>query len=114
MTGYDVDIAIRQAIGGDRAAIAWLLAYADTVDDPIVIVMAALLEQQPKRLRRADAVAATTRDRQVVAIARAHLDGQSDRVDALARDHLADFPANLIVAWIAADALDDPSGSGRV
>jgi len=113
MTGNGVDLAIRQAIGGDRAAISWLTAYADTMDDPLVIVMAALLEQQPKRLRRADAVAVTTRDRQVVAIARAHLAGESDLVDALVRDHLADFPANLIVAWIAADALDPPSSIGR-
>jgi hypothetical protein len=113
MTGYGGDIAIRQAIGGDNAAISWLVAYADTTDDPLVIVMAALLEQQPTRLRRADAVAATTRDRQVVAIARAHLDGRSDLVDALARDHLSDFPTNLIVAWIAADALDHPSGRGH-
>ena len=43
----------------------------------------------------------TSRDRQVVAIARAHLAGDSELVDALARDHLVTFPDSLIVSWIA-------------
>jgi hypothetical protein len=42
----------------------------------------------------------------VVEIARAHLDGNSELVDALARDHLVDFPDSLIVAWIASDAVE--------
>jgi hypothetical protein len=50
---------------------------------------------------RAGAKAATTRDRQLVAIAAAHLRGQRELVDALARDHLADHPDNVLVAWIA-------------
>ncbi len=50
-------------------------------------------------------MAATSRDRQVVAIARAHLDDESKLVDALARDHLVDYPDSLIVSWIASDAL---------
>ena len=112
MTEDGVDSAIRRAIGGDTAAISWILTHADTTDDALVIALAALLERQPERLRRADTVAATTRDRQVVAIARARLAGQSELVDALARDHLADHPANLLVAWIAADALDRPRRTG--
>jgi hypothetical protein len=39
-----------------------------------------------------------------VEIARAHLAGQSELVDALARDHLVDYPDSLIVAWIASNA----------
>jgi hypothetical protein len=46
--------------------------------------------------------ASTTRDRQLVAIATAHLDGDDDRLDALVRDHLADHPDNVLAAWIAA------------
>ena len=46
-------------------------------------------------------MAATTRDRQLVAIATAHLRGERDLVDALARDHLVDHPDNVLVAWIA-------------
>src|SRR4051794_21745309 len=114
MTESGVDRAIRRAIGGNAAAISWIVTHADTLDDPLVIAMAALLERQPERLRRADTVAATTRDRQVVAIARARLAGKSDLVDALARDHLADYPASLLVAWIAAVALDGSSRTGQV
>jgi hypothetical protein len=98
------DNVIRQAIGGDVNAIAWIALHADTTDDAVTMVMAALLERHPNRLDRARAVAATSRDRQVVAVARAHLDGNRELVDALARDHLVDYPDSLIVAWIASDA----------
>ena len=37
-----------------------------------------------------------------MAIATAHLRGERDLVDALARDHLVDHPDNVLVAWIAA------------
>lgn len=104
MTHHGVDNAVRQAIGGDPVAISWILHHADTIDHAVVIVMAALLERHPKRLARAEEVAATSRDRQVVAIARAHLEGETELVDALARDHLVDYPDSLIVSWIASDA----------
>jgi hypothetical protein len=67
-----------------------------------VLVATALVDRRTDLLLRADAVARTTRDRQLVAIAAAHLNGDTDRVDALARDHLADYPDNVLVAWIAA------------
>jgi hypothetical protein len=105
MTHHGVDNTVRQAIGGDTTAISWILEHADTIDDAVVIAMAALLERHPKRLTRAEDVAATSRDRQVVAIARAHLEGESELVDALARDHLVDYPDSLIVSWIASDAV---------
>ncbi len=111
MTEDGVDTVIRHAIGGDVDAIAWITAHADTTDDAVTIVMAAVLERHPSRLDRARAVAATNRDRQVVAVARAHLDGNRELVDALARDHLVDYPDSLIVAWIASDA--DASGRRR-
>jgi hypothetical protein len=53
-------------------------------------------------LQRASAVAKTTRDRQLAAIAAAHLAGDVDLVDALARDHLDDHPNSVLVAWITA------------
>ena len=53
-------------------------------------------------MARAGGVAVKTRDRQLVAIAAAHLRGERDLVDALARDHLVDHPDNVLVAWIAA------------
>jgi len=52
-------------------------------------------------LARAAAHAATTRDRQLVAIATAHRSGERELVDALARDHLVDHPDSVLVAWIA-------------
>ena len=63
--------------------------------------MGALLAKDPTRLVRAETLAVTSRDRQVVAIATAHLAGNADLVDALARDHLETYPDSLIVAWIA-------------
>ena len=104
MTADGVELVIRQAIGGDADAIASILAHADTTSETAVIVMAALLERHPNRLHPARITASTSRDRQLVAIARAHLDSDSQLVDALARDHLVDFPDSLIVAWIASDA----------
>jgi uncharacterized protein YbaP (TraB family) len=105
MNHDSVDTMIRQAIGGDRDATAWVMEQADTTKSAIVIAMAALLERLPRRLEQALAAASTTRDRHVVEIARAHLNGNSDLVDALARDHLVDYPDSLIVAWIASDAV---------
>jgi hypothetical protein len=105
MTDERVDTVIRRAIGGDPSAISWIGTHADASDDAVLVAMAALLERLPGRLDRAAAVAATSRDRQVVAIARAHLRQEGELVDALARDHLVDYPDSLIVAWIASDAV---------
>ncbi|GAA1861746.1 hypothetical protein [Asanoa iriomotensis] len=93
------DPLIRQLIGGDPAAAARLVEHARTSADPVLLVAAALVE--PAWLARAERAATSTRDRQLVAIAAAHLRGDRDRVDALARDHLADHPDNILVAWIA-------------
>jgi len=108
-----VDAMVRAAIGGNLEAGAWVMTHADTIDDAVLITMAALLERLPDRLDRAAAVALTNRDRQVVAIARAHLRRDRERVDALARDHLVDHPDSLIVAWIAGDAVERARGAHR-
>jgi hypothetical protein len=105
MSNDGVNAMIRGAIGGDADAVSWVVAHADTIDDAVLMAMAALLERLPERLDRATVVASTSRDRQVVAIARAHLNGDRQLVDALARDHLVDHPDSLIVAWIASDAV---------
>jgi hypothetical protein len=105
MTQADTDTLIRQLIGGDAAATAGILHRARTSDDPTLLVAAALIDPTaPDLLTRATRLAENTRDRQLVAIAVAHLDGDSDRVDVLAREHLADHPDNILVAWIAAAA----------
>jgi hypothetical protein len=100
----DVDLMIRRAIGGDAAAIAWITGQAETSLVPSVVAMAALLDERPAGIARALALAVTTRDRQVAAIAHAQLRGEHDLVDALAREHLVDHPDSVLVAWIASSA----------
>ena len=102
-----LDLTIRQAIGGDVDAIARIRGRAASTDDALMIVMAALLDHDLAHLVSAGALAVNSRDRQIVEIARAHLSGQNELVDALARDHLVDHPDSLIVAWIASNAVRD-------
>ncbi len=52
-------------------------------------------------LTRAAQHATTTRDRQLVALADAHLRGDADLLHVLVRDHLSEHPDNLLAAWIA-------------
>jgi hypothetical protein len=95
---------IHQLAVGDAAAIAEIVERAQTSDDVTTLVAAALFTPVPADLLgRAAEVAETTRDRQVVAIAVAHIAGDADRVDALARDHLVDHPDSVVVAWITAN-----------
>jgi hypothetical protein len=71
-------------------------------DMPALLVARALVEADPHTLLgRAHRLAATSRDRQLVVVAAAHVAGDVDRVDALARDHLVDHPDSPVVAWIA-------------
>jgi hypothetical protein len=98
--------AVRRAMGGDVDAIAWLGQRAETTEDIDLLTMAALLDDRDDRLDRAAALAVSSRQRQVVAIARAHRRGERELVDALARDHLVDFPDSVLVAWIAAASAD--------
>ena len=92
---------IHQLAGG-AAAISEIVERAHTSDDVSTVVAAALFAPVDEKhlMTRAGALAVTTRDRQLVAIATAHLDGDADRVEDLARDHLADHPDSVLVAWI--------------
>ena len=93
---------LRKLVVGDDAAIAAIVEASRTSDDPQVLVAAALFAPDGDGLlARAGDVAATTRDRQLVAIATAHRRGECELVDALARDHLVDHPDSVLVAWIA-------------
>ena len=95
------------AVGGD-AAIAEIVERAQTSDDVVTVVAAALFSPADNcdLMARAATLAITTRDRQLVAIATAHLEGDADRVEDLARDHLADHPDSVLVAWITAASND--------
>ena len=93
---------LRRLVVGDDAAIAAIVEASRTSDDPLILVAAALFAPEADALlSRAERVAATTRDRQLVVIAGAHRRGERELVDALARDHLVDHPDSLLVAWIA-------------
>jgi hypothetical protein len=105
MTGDGLDALVRRAVGGDADAAASIAAGSDVSADATVLTVAALLGSLPSRLDRAALLALSRRDRQMVAIASAHLGGDADLVDALARDHLVDFPDSYVVAWIASGAV---------
>jgi hypothetical protein len=111
MTEDNVAAVVRRAIGGEAAAIAWIAANSDVSADATVLAMGAVLGSHAGRLDEALTMATSRRDRQIVAIARAHLDSNVELVDALARDHLVDFPDSYIVAWLASGAVvpDPPS-----
>ena len=97
----DLDDALRRTIGGDQQARALVLTMADDGREPIALAMAAVLSGDATRLPDAARLATSTRDRQIVAIASAHIAGDRELVSALARDHLVDYPDSLIVAWLA-------------
>jgi len=104
---------LRRLVVGDDAAIAAIVEASRTSDDPLILVAAALFA--PDRdglLDRARDVAKSTRERQLVAIATAHWRGERELVDALARDHLADYPDSLIVSWIASAGVARARRSG--
>jgi hypothetical protein len=99
----DPSTLIHQLVVGDASAVAAIVAAAHRSTDVTTLVAGALFAPVPDELlERATGLARTTRDRQLVAIARAHLAGDVDHVDDLARDHLVDHPGSVLVAWIAA------------
>ena len=101
----DIEVLLLRLIGGDATAPGEILDRARTSESPALLVAAALVTAQPAEpagfLARAAQNAATTRDRQLVALATAHLDDNADLLDALVRDHLSDHPDNILAAWIA-------------
>ena len=105
----DIELLVRRLIAGDAEARARLLALARTGSAPTVLVAAALVSHDGEELlARAAATATTTRDRQLVAIAAAHLAHDEELLDALVRDHLADHPDSILAAWIATQQRRSP------
>ncbi|MDR7255418.1 hypothetical protein J2X46_004425 [Nocardioides sp. BE266] len=96
------DALLGRLVGGDPAAADQVrTAAADTRSVP-VLVAAAVVTGSVEPLHRAAGLATTTRDRQLVALAEARLTAGDDVFDALVRDHLADYPDQLLAAWMAA------------
>ncbi|QXC60662.1 hypothetical protein KSP35_20435 [Aquihabitans sp. G128] len=100
----DPDNMIHELAVGGPAVVARIVGRARRSDDVTAVVAAAVFQPggDPALMDRAAALAVSTRDRQLVSIALAHLDGDVDRVDDMARDHLVDHPDSVLVAWIAA------------
>ena len=104
---------LHQLVVGDAAAVAKIVEASRESDDPSILVAASMFAPDAERLlARAVELAASTRDRQIVAIAIAHQRGERELVDALARDHLVDHPDSVLVAWIA-DANHHPTTSNK-
>jgi len=107
----DIEVLLLRMIGGDESAPREILDRATTHDSPALLVAAALVTHEPAEhaefLARAGKYAATTRDRQLVAIATAHLNDDADLVDALTREHLSDHPGNTLASWIASQRCSD-------
>jgi hypothetical protein len=97
----DDDTLVRRLVGGDPSAKAEVLAAAPTSGSVPVLVAAAVLSGETAYLTHVATTAVSPRDRQLVALADAHLTGQADLLDALVRDHLADHPDHLLASWIA-------------
>ena len=102
MPDLDPAQALHRLAVGDPSAIHEIVERSRASDDATTLVAAALFASDgDDLLARASTHAVTTRERQTVAIAAAHLRGDRELVDALARDHLIEHPDNVLVAWIA-------------
>ena len=102
----DIDNLLHRLICGDPTAPADILELAKTASTPQHLVAAALISSEPHELLgRAAQNAVTTRDRQLVAVATAHLDDNTDLLSVLVREHLSEFPDNVLAAWIASQHL---------
>ncbi|MGD9961008.1 hypothetical protein [Nocardioides sp.] len=103
----DVTALLNRLVGGDPRAAGEVLVLARTSDSAPVLVAAAMLQHDTDHLTHAARCATSPRERQLVVLAEAHLQGNTDLLDVLVRDHLADHPDHLLAAWIAGQRLSD-------
>jgi hypothetical protein len=99
---------LSRLIGDDPDAPAEILALAATSTSTPLLVAAAILTGDLHHLTCAAGHATTTRDRQLVAVADAHLRGEADLLHVLIRDHLCEHPDSQLAAWIAGRAIPGP------
>jgi hypothetical protein len=92
---------LRRLVGGDPAAEAEAIDALAETTSASVLVAGSVLTGSSAPLARATGLATTARDRQLVVLARAHVEGAAELFDALIRDHLASYPDHLLAAWIA-------------
>ncbi len=94
-------VLLRRLVGGDVEAEAAVLASAADTTSVGVLVAAAVLNHSAAPLARAATLATGTRDRQLIVLAQALVEGADDLFDGLVRDHLASFPDHVMASWIA-------------
>jgi hypothetical protein len=83
-------------------------------DAVTTLVAAALFAPSPTDLlARAATLARSTTHRQLVAIAAAHVAGDTDRVHMLASDHISEHPGSVLVAWMTETATDRPTTDAK-
>jgi hypothetical protein len=92
---------LNRLVGGSAEAAALVLTEAATSDSASLLTAAAMLSRDTAFLTRAASLATTARERQLVVLAQAHVRGDTDLLDALVRDHLAEHPDHVLAAWIA-------------
>jgi hypothetical protein len=102
MTHDEQDALLGRLLSGDPEAADRITAAAVDSRSVSVLVAAAVVTGSVEPLRRATGLATSTRDRQLVALAEARLTASDDVFDALVRDHLADYPDQLLASWMAA------------
>lgn len=104
----DQTALLHRLVGGDARAADEVRSLASTTDSASVLVAAALLTGDHTHLDRATPLAITSRERQLVVLADAHLRGDTDLLDVLVRDHLVEHPDHLLAAWIAGRPITNP------
>jgi hypothetical protein len=104
----DIAALIHRLIGDHPDAPSEILERTENSTSTPLLVAAALLAADLNILTRAAQHATTTRDRELVALAEAHLRGDADLLHVLVRDHLSEHPDNLLAAWIAGRRLPNP------
>lgn len=92
---------LHRLVGGDAFAADQVIARAPSTSSASLLVAAAVLSGDEDLLHRAAGIAGTPRERQLVVLAAAHLQGAIDLFDVLVRDHLVEHPDHLLAAWIA-------------
>ena len=97
-----VHAAIARLVSDDPLASVILAAVVAEYPESFAAnaALALVVEPFPEALSRARQLAAGRRDRQHLAVIDVFLSGDTARAHLLAREHLAEFPDDLVVSWI--------------
>jgi hypothetical protein len=92
---------IARLVGGDPLAPVLIRAAAEGHPRSFAALSAlAIIDGDPDGVRRAQRLARTRRERQHGAVIEEYLTGASDRARLLAREHLAEFPDDIVISWL--------------